>query len=94
MHITFGDRIIMDAMTKKRQDMDEITADLLKPWEYHIKWRSEDEKTAHGKVGARAGIATGRERTGSASARTGCAEARTSHGRVAASVGLMWLVPS
>ena len=46
VRVTFDDSIITDTTAEKRQDMDEVTAGLLEPWEYRAKWRGEDEATA------------------------------------------------
>lgn len=48
VRVTFDDSIITDTTAKKRQDMDEVAAGLLEPWEYRIKWRGEDEATVRG----------------------------------------------
>ena len=46
VRVTFDDGIITDTTAEKRQDMDEVAAGLLEPWEYRAKWRGEDEATA------------------------------------------------
>ncbi|WP_239458720.1 hypothetical protein [Enorma massiliensis] len=46
VRVTFDDSIITDTTAEKRQDMDEVAAGLLEPWEYRAKWRGEDERTA------------------------------------------------
>ena len=46
VRVTFDDSIITDTTAEKRQDMDEVAAGLLEPWEYRAKWRGEDEATA------------------------------------------------
>ena len=46
VRVTFDDSIITDTTAEKRQDMDEVAAGLLEPWEYRRKWYGEDEATA------------------------------------------------
>lgn len=46
MRVLFDDSIIQDTAAEKAQDMAEIAAGLLRPWEYRVKWLGEDEKTA------------------------------------------------
>ena len=46
VRVTFDDSIITDTTAEKRQDMDEVAAGLLEPWEYRAKWYGEDEATA------------------------------------------------
>ena len=53
VRVTFDDSIITDTTAEKRQDMDEVAAGLLEPWEYRAKWRGEDEATA--RTAARSG---------------------------------------
>lgn len=54
VRVTFDDSIITDTTAEKRQDMDEVAAGLMEPWEYRAKWRGEDERTAR-KGAARSG---------------------------------------
>ena len=51
--MTFDDSIVTDTTAEKRQDMGEVAAGLLEPWEYRAKWRGEDEPTA--RTAARSG---------------------------------------
>ena len=44
--VIYDDSIVQDTASEKRQDMDEVAAGLLEPWEYRAKWRGEDEATA------------------------------------------------
>lgn len=37
VRVTFDDSIIADTAGEKRQDMDEMAASLLEPWEYRVK---------------------------------------------------------
>ena len=53
VRVTFDDSIISDTASDKRQDMDEVAAGLMQPWEYRAKWYGEDEATA--RRGAAAG---------------------------------------
>ena len=58
VRVTFDDSIISDTASDKRQDMDEVAAGLMQPWEYRAKWYGEDEGAARaalaaGKVAAR-----------------------------------------
>lgn len=53
VRVAFDDSIITDTTAEKRQDMDEVAAGLLEPWEYRAKWRGEDEATA--RTAARSG---------------------------------------
>lgn len=46
VRVTFDDSIITDTTAEKRQDMDEVAAGLLEPWEHRAKWRGEKEATA------------------------------------------------
>ena len=65
VRVTFDDSIITDTTAEKRQDMDEVAAGLLEPWEYRAKWRGEDERTAR-EGAARSGTGdAGRGRSGS-----------------------------
>lgn len=57
VRVTFDDSIITDTTAEKRQDMDEVAAGLLEPWEYRAKWRGEDEATA--RTAARSGTGDG-----------------------------------
>lgn len=76
VRVTFDDSIITDTTAEKRQDMDEVAAGLLEPWEYRAKWRGEDEATAR-RGAARSGTGdAGRGRAGSASAGADGAKAR------------------
>ena len=76
VRVTFDDSIITDTTAEKRQDMDEVAAGLLDPWEYRAKWRGEDEATAR-RGAARSGTGdAGRGRAGSASAGADGAKAR------------------
>ena len=61
VRVTFDDSIITDTTAEKRQDMDEVAAGLMEPWEYRAKWYGE------GEVAARRGGASG----GSAASRGG-----------------------
>ncbi len=76
VRVTFDDSIITDTTAEKRQDMEEVAAGLLDPWEYRAKWRGEDEATAR-RGAARSGTGdAGRGRAGSASAGADGAKAR------------------
>lgn len=55
VRVTLDDNIIADTIAEKRQDMDEVAAGLLKPWECRARWYSEDEATAR-RRGAVAGF--------------------------------------
>ena len=46
IRVGFDDSIITDTTAEKRQDMDEVAAGLMQPWEYRVKWYGEDEETA------------------------------------------------
>ena len=75
VRVTFDDSIITDTTAEKRQDMDEVAAGLLEPWEYRRKWYGEDEATA--RTAARSGTGdAGRGRAGSGSAGADGAKAR------------------
>ena len=79
VRVTFDDSIITDTSAEKRQDMDEVAAGLMEPWEYRAKWHGEDEATARRMAApaARAGTADdGRGRAERRSAGPGDAEAR------------------
>lgn len=59
IRVTFDDSIISDTASDKRQDMDEVAAGLMRPWEYRCKWYGEDEGAARAAVAA--GAQEGRE---------------------------------
>lgn len=61
VHVSFDDSIITDTAADKAQDMAEVSAGLMGPWEYRCKWYGEDEATAKrkGKELARRGIKLG-----------------------------------
>lgn len=44
--VSFDDSIITDTQTEKTQDMAEVAAGLLQPWEYRVKWYGESESVA------------------------------------------------
>ena len=46
VRVGFDDSIIADTAAEKKQDMDEVAAGLMQPWEYRAKWYGEDEETA------------------------------------------------
>ena len=46
VRVAFDDSIITDTTAEKRQDMDEVAAGLMEPWEYRTKWYGEDEAAA------------------------------------------------
>ena len=50
VRVAFDDSIITDTTAEKRQDMDEVAAGLMEPWEYRRKWYGEDEATARGRA--------------------------------------------
>ena len=52
VRVTFDDSIISDTASDKRQDMDEVAAGLMQPWEYRCKWYGEDEGAARAAVAA------------------------------------------
>lgn len=58
VRVTFDDSIITDTTAEKRQDMDEVAAGLMQPWEYRAKWYGEDEATAR-RESAASGSAAG-----------------------------------
>ena len=69
VRVTFDDSIITDTSAEKRQDMDEVSAGLMRPWEYRAKWYGEDEETARRLAGGpgdggASGYVSGAPRTG------------------------------
>lgn len=42
----FDDSIVTDTAAEKAQDMAEVAAGLMQPWEYRVRWYGEDEETA------------------------------------------------
>lgn len=53
VRVGFDDSIITDTSAEKKQDMDEVAAGLMEPWEYRAKWYGEDETTARRRGTAR-----------------------------------------
>ena len=49
--MSFDDSIVQDTEAEKKQDMAEVAAGLMLPWEYRARWYSEDEATARRSVG-------------------------------------------
>ena len=47
---SFSDSILTDEETERKQDMQDMAAGVLQPWEYRMKWYGEDEKTAKSKI--------------------------------------------
>lgn len=52
VRVTFDDSIIADTAAEKRQDMEEVAAGLMEPWEYRAKWYGEDEVMARKRAAA------------------------------------------
>lgn len=52
MSVTFDDSIITDTAAEKAQDMAEVAAGLMQPWEYRVRWYGEDEAVAKRNAGA------------------------------------------
>lgn len=50
LRVIFDDSIIQDTQALKQQDMAEVTAGVMSPWEYRVKWYGEDETTARERV--------------------------------------------
>ena len=77
--VAFDDSIITDTTAEKRQDMDEVAAGLLEPWEHRAKWRGEDE------AAVRQALACGAGRTRAVRAterrRAGCGQPFMGSGR-------------
>ena len=46
VRVVFDDSIIEDTEALRRRDREEVSAGLMKPWEYRMKWRAEAEETA------------------------------------------------
>ena len=46
VRVVFDDSIIEDTEAQRRRDREEVSAGLMKPWEYRVKWNAEDEETA------------------------------------------------
>ena len=54
VRVGFDDSIIADTAAEKKQDMAEVAAGLMQPWEYRVRWYGEDEETARRNVAAMA----------------------------------------
>ena len=46
VRVGFDDSIITDAAAEKKQDMAEVAAGVMQPWECRVRWYGEDEETA------------------------------------------------
>lgn len=46
VRVGFDDSIVTDTAAEKQQDMAEVAAGLMQPWEYRVRWYGEDEETA------------------------------------------------
>ncbi|OUO62066.1 hypothetical protein B5F74_02315 [Collinsella sp. An271] len=46
VRVVFDDSIVQDTAAEKKQDMAEVAAGLMQPWEYRMRWYGEDEETA------------------------------------------------
>lgn len=46
VHVDFDDSIINDTFQEKQQDLSEVSAGVMEPWQYRMKWYGEDEETA------------------------------------------------
>lgn len=46
VRVGFDDSIVTDTAAEKAQDMAEVAAGLMQPWEYRVRWYGEDEETA------------------------------------------------
>ena len=44
--VVFDDSVIEDTAAERKQDLEDVAAGLMQPWEYRVKWYGEDEKTA------------------------------------------------
>lgn len=53
----FDDGIIQDTEAEKKQDMAEVAAGLILPWEYCSRWYGEDEATARRSISEVAKVA-------------------------------------
>ena len=50
--INFEDSYVIDKESERVRDLQEIRDGLMQKWEYRVKWRGEDEKTAKAMTGA------------------------------------------
>lgn len=50
LQINFEDSILQTDEEKRRQDMQDVAAGLMNPWEYRMKWYGEDKETAKANV--------------------------------------------
>ena len=55
--MSFDDSIVQDTEAEKKQDMAEVAAGLMLPWEYRARWYSEDEATARRSISEVAKVA-------------------------------------
>ena len=62
VRVSFDDSIVADTAAEKKQDMAEVAAGLMRPWEYRARWYGEDERTAKRALGSGSeGRAEGRD---------------------------------
>lgn len=52
----FHDSILIDDETERQQDMQDMAAGIMQPWEYRAKWYGEDEETAKRMVATKAEV--------------------------------------
>lgn len=50
--VKFDDSVMTDTQTEKAADMAEVSAGIMAPWEFRVKWYGEDEATAKANVPA------------------------------------------
>ena len=55
--MSFDDSIVQDTEAEKKQDMAEVAAGLMLPWEYRLRWYGEDEATARRSISEVAKVA-------------------------------------
>lgn len=54
--ISWDDSLVMDKKTEREQDLQDLAAGIMQPWEYRVKWYGEDEETAKKMVGTPAEV--------------------------------------
>ena len=55
--MSFDDSIVQDTEAEKKQNMAEVAAGLMLPWEYCSRWYGEDEATARRSISEVAKVA-------------------------------------
>ncbi len=54
--VSWDDSLVTDKKTEREQDLQDLAAGIMQPWEYRMKWYGEDEETAKTRVGTPAEV--------------------------------------